>query len=71
MLIIDTGPIVAASDQADRDHAACAALLQQASGPLVVSPLVLAEAAYLIGRQLGPHAEAELFRSVGDGDCHA
>lgn len=45
-----------------------AELLQRASGPRLLSPLVLAEAAYLIGRQLGPRAEAQRFRSVSDGE---
>ncbi|MFN3217684.1 MAG: type II toxin-antitoxin system VapC family toxin [Acidimicrobiales bacterium] len=68
MLVVDTGPIVAAADTADRDHQACVRLLSTAQGPLIVSPLVMAEAAYLIGRQLGPNAEAEFFRSIKDGD---
>ncbi|MBP8181064.1 MAG: PIN domain-containing protein [Acidimicrobiia bacterium] len=68
MLIVDTGPIVAAADTADRDHEACLRLLSGAAPPLVVSPLVVAEAAYLLGRQLGPMAEAEFFRSICDGD---
>ena len=68
MLVVDTGPIVAAADTSDRDHEACLRLLSTAQGPLIVSPLVVAEAAYLIGRQLGPNAEAEFFRSINDGD---
>lgn len=56
------------ADTADRDHQACLRLLSTAQGPLIVSPLVVAEAAYLIGRQLGPNAEAEFFRSISDGD---
>jgi uncharacterized protein len=68
VLVVDTGPIVAAADTADRDHEACLHLLSTAQGPLIVSPLVVAEAAYLIGRQLGPSAEAEFFRSINDGD---
>lgn len=68
MLVVDTGPIVAAADTADRDHQACLRVLSTAQSPLIVSPLVVAEAAYLIGRQLGPSAEAEFFRSINDGD---
>jgi uncharacterized protein len=37
-------------------------------GPLVTTELVVAETAYLIGRQLGPDAEAGFFRSVANGD---
>jgi len=68
MLIVDTGPLVAAADEADRDHETCIRLLSMAEGPLVVSPLVVAEAAYLIGRQLGPLFEAEFFRSISEGE---
>ena len=68
MLIVDTGVLVAAADRSDPDHAACAALLQSEPGPLRTSPLVIAEAAYLIGRQLGAAAEATLIRSVADGE---
>lgn len=68
MLVVDTGPLVAAADIGDRDHQACLRLLGTAQGPLVVSPLVVAEAAYLIGRQLGSQFEAEFFRSISDGE---
>lgn len=68
MLIVDTGPLVAAADRADKDHAACQELLEDDEGPLVTTGLVIAEAAYLINRQLGPVAEAALYTSVIDGD---
>jgi uncharacterized protein len=37
-------------------------------GPLVTTPLVVAEAGWLIDRQLGPAAEADFYRSIGAGD---
>lgn len=64
MLIVDTGVLLAAADNADPDHLACAELLAAEVGPLVASPLVIAEAAYLIGRQLGAQAEAAFVRAV-------
>ena len=67
MLIVDTGVLVAAADANDPDHLACASLLDSEPGPLVASPLVIAEAANLIGRQLGPRAEAVFVRSVAVG----
>lgn len=67
-MIVDTGVLLAAADQADPDHRACAELLQTATSALRASPLVVAETAYLIGRQLGPVAEARFFRSIADGD---
>lgn len=68
MLIVDTGPLVAAADVADPDHEACAELLQRAAGPLRTTGLVVAEAAYLIGRRIGAEAEARFFRALANGD---
>ena len=45
MLIVDTGPLVATADRADRDHAACRALLESDEGPPVTTAMVIAEAA--------------------------
>ena len=59
---------MAAADEADPDHHACAALLETVASTLRASPLVVAEAAYLIGRQLGPLAEARFFRSIANGE---
>jgi uncharacterized protein len=67
VLVVDTGPLVATADRADKDHAACRALLEGDEGPLVTTALVIAEAAYLIDRQLGPQAEASLYASITSG----
>lgn len=67
MLVVDTGPLVATADRADKDHHACRALLEGDDGPLVTTGMVIAEAAYLIDRQLGPHAEAALYSSITSG----
>ena len=68
MLIVDTGVVLAASDSGDPDHVACAGLLQDSVGPLIRTALVIAESAYLIGRQLGAAAESRFFRSIADGE---
>jgi predicted nucleic acid-binding protein len=67
VLLVDTGVIVAAADRSDPHHAACARLLEETEDPLVTSPLVIAEAAYLINRELGPAAEVALYTAVVDG----
>ena len=67
MLIVDTGPLVATADRADKHHRTCRALLEGDDGRLVTTALVVAEAAYLIDRQLGPHAEVALYASIIDG----
>jgi len=67
VLIVDTGPLLATADRADRDHVACRELLENDEGPLVTTAMVIAEAAYLIDRQLGPKAEASLYASIIEG----
>ncbi len=67
MLVVDTSVLLAAADNADPDHQPSTAAIQNA-GPLVTTALVVAETAYLIGRQLGPAAEAAFFRAVADGE---
>jgi hypothetical protein len=67
VLIVDTGVLLAAADKADPDHLACAEIVAT-TDELCTTHLVIAEAAYLIARQLGPEAEAAFFRSVAQGD---
>jgi predicted nucleic acid-binding protein len=59
--------LVAAADTDDANHSACKALLERDHGPLVTTPMVIAETTYLLDRQLGPRAEVALFASVTDG----
>jgi uncharacterized protein len=37
VLIVDTGPLVATADRADKDHEACRQLLESDEGPLVTT----------------------------------
>jgi len=67
MLVVDTSILLAAADNADPDHEPSSSAIQNA-GPLVTTALVIAETAYLIGRQLGAAAEATFFRAVADGE---
>jgi predicted nucleic acid-binding protein len=52
-LILDTGPIVAALNKADRDHIRCAALIEGAADLLIPSP-VLVEVDYWLIKLAGP-----------------
>jgi predicted nucleic acid-binding protein len=67
LLVVDTSVLLAAADNADPDHEPCIRAIQDA-GTLVTTTLVIAEAAYLIGRQLGAAAEATFFRAVAAGE---
>lgn len=63
-MIVDTGVLVAAANSADPDAPTCQQLLRGAQGPPVVPPLVIAEAGFLIERDLGSAAEALFLRSL-------
>jgi predicted nucleic acid-binding protein len=67
LLVVDTSVLLAAADNADPDHSRCVKALDGAS-PLVTTALVIAETAYLIGRQLGATAEAGFFRALSAGE---
>jgi predicted nucleic acid-binding protein len=66
VLIVDAGPLYAASNARDGDHKACTKLLAEAKGPLVVPELVVSEVAYLIGDRLGAQAELAFARSIAN-----
>lgn len=63
--VVDTGPLYAAADLDDDDHAASLVTLQRRDLELVVPALVVAEATYLVGRRLGAKAEATFLRGLG------
>ena len=67
MIIWDTGPLFAAADADDRDHARCVDLMRRTPGPLLMPAPVLAEVGYLLEREKGARAEAEFLRSVRSG----
>jgi uncharacterized protein len=67
VLIVDTGPLVSIADRADPHHQACLELLETDPGPLVTTGLVIAEAGYLLDRNLGPNAEIALVDMIVDG----
>lgn len=68
MLILDTGVLVASADRSDRHHDSSAALVRADPGPLVTTALVIAEAAYLVRRQLGSLAEVGIYAAIASGD---
>lgn len=68
MLIVDAGVLVAAADRSDPQHSRCAPLVTGAAGQLRTTAMVIAEAAYLIERELGPDVERLLYDSIIAGD---
>jgi predicted nucleic acid-binding protein len=68
MLLVDTGPLVAYLNRNDPDHARCAELLASRPDELLVTPYVLTEVCYLVGKYVGPDAETNLVEAVAAGD---
>jgi predicted nucleic acid-binding protein len=66
-LILDTGPLYASLDRSDQDHTACRALIETATGPLVIPAPVLVEVDYWIGQRLTPGALVALLADVEAG----
>lgn len=66
MILVDTGPLVAAADADDANHAACVAYLERTPGPLLVPNSVVPEVCYLLARELGSAAEAAFLRAFPD-----
>ena len=64
--VLDAGPLYAAADRDDGDHARCMAVLQRRDLELVIPALVVAEVAYLVGSRLGASAEAGFLRGLAD-----
>lgn len=66
-LIVDAGPLYALLDRRDDWHARSVRLLETHPGPLVVRTLVIAQAAHLAERRLGPRAEVLLAQDFAEG----
>lgn len=66
-LILDTGPLYAALDRSDADHAACRALIELTDEPLVIPAPVLVEVDYWIHQRLHPGALVALLADIEEG----
>jgi predicted nucleic acid-binding protein len=69
--VVDAGPLFAATNAADPDHAACTEVLRRSDIRLVIPALILTEATYLVERRLGPAVEARFLASFADLDVRA
>lgn len=67
MIILDTSGLLAAIDASQRHHARCAEVVEDADGPLLLSPFVLAELDYLVSSRVGPRAQHALLEEVARG----
>ena len=67
MILLDTSGLLSALDESQRHHQECAALLAEASPPLLLSPFVLAELDYLLMRHMGRRAQTALLEEIARG----
>lgn len=66
-VVVDAGPLYAAADANDANHARCAAFLAEYPGVLVVPQLVIAEVVYFLGRRLGTRTELLFLAELASG----
>jgi len=66
MILMDTSGLLAALDESQRHHRECAAVLETAAQPFLLSPFVLAELDYLLAR-IGPSTQMTLLDEVVRG----
>jgi uncharacterized protein len=67
VILLDTSGLLAAIDGSQRAHLQCARALATSSGPLLLSPFVLAELDYLLGTRVGAAAQDALLDEVVRG----
>lgn len=68
LAVVDAGPLYAAADADDHDHAGSLAVLSRSDLRLVIPALAVAEATYFVGRRLGAPAELAFLRGLGSLD---
>lgn len=64
MIIVDTGPIVAAASAKDADHARSLDALANLREPPLISPFVVTEVCYFLSTRATSAAEAAFLRSL-------
>jgi uncharacterized protein len=67
VIVIDSGPLVAAVNSRDKHHETCARLLRIHPGPLLVPVTVITEVCQLVEKRQGSKAEAAFLQSFESG----
>jgi predicted nucleic acid-binding protein len=67
VIVLDTSGLLAALDAGQRQHEQARQVLEDDSGPLLLSPFVLAELDYLLLGRVGAQAERALLEEVAAG----
>jgi predicted nucleic acid-binding protein len=66
-MVVDTSGLLAAIDSAQSRHAGARQALEEAEGPSVISPFVLAELDYLLATRVGRTEQLALLEEVERG----
>jgi predicted nucleic acid-binding protein len=69
--IVDSGPLLAAANRSDPDHADCLAVLRETKYRLVIPAMCVAEVSYFLGRRQGAELEARFLRGLEEFDVRA
>jgi predicted nucleic acid-binding protein len=67
VILVETGPIVAAASNRDENHATCLAALSDLREPALITPLVVMEVCYFLSTRATAVAEAAFLRSIAVG----
>lgn len=68
MIIVDTGPLVAVADRDDAHHRDCTTWFDGCIETVIVPASVIVEVCWLLGRRVGPEAEAAFLAELSGGD---
>ena len=67
MILLDTSALFAYFCPSDPHHARMTEFMSDASDPLIVSPYVVCELDYLVGRRMGQQAELMVLEELSSG----
>lgn len=71
IVVVDSGPLLAAANRADPDHAACLEVLRDLQYRLVIPALCVAEVSYFLGSRQGAEVESRFLRGLEAFDVRA
>lgn len=67
MLVLDSGPIIAAANRRDKHYLVCRNLIETYRDPLLLPMPILSEIGYMLETRVGSSAESDFLRDIADG----
>lgn len=68
LVIVDSGPLLAATNRADPEHASCLQVLEDPSYRLIIPASCVAEVSYILAQEQGARVEAQFLRGLREMD---